>query len=121
MFVAHLLHERVEIVDSVIFSELTMYFEARMETIFKQLNLLGFPVKSWHRCRERFWRPVFPKTFIDLKICRIVVVCQLLKGQQNLVCFDCCKGVLIAEFWLTGKVVPFCFPEDAMREQYVTS
>ena len=34
------------------------------------------------------------------KDCRLAVVCQLLKGQKNLVCFNYLKGVLTAKLWL---------------------
>ena len=42
----------MEVVDSVIFSQLIMDFEARLEKIFKQLEVFRFPVERGHRCRE---------------------------------------------------------------------
>ena len=73
--------------------------------IFEELKLCRFPVKRGHRCRERFGQ--FGKSVdIVMEICRIFVVCQLLKGQQNLVCFNRRRGILI---------------DDVLEEQYVTS
>ena len=43
----------MEVVDSVIFSQLIMNFEARLEKIFEQLKLLRFPVELSHRRRQR--------------------------------------------------------------------
>ena len=45
-------HERMEVVDSVLFSQLIMDSEARLQKIFKQLELFGLPVERGHRCRE---------------------------------------------------------------------
>ena len=42
-----------------------------------------------------------------MKVRKIVGICQLLKGQQNLVCLDRRSGVLAAELRLTGSVVVF--------------
>ena len=40
---------------------------------------------------------------------------QLLKGQQNLVCFNCCRGILTAKLWLTCGARPFsCFPDEVL-------
>ena len=80
--------------------------DARLEKIFKQLKLFSFPVKHGHRCWERFWQ--FGNSVdIVMKICKIVVVCQLLKSQQDLVCFDRRRGILTAELRLTGRAVLF--------------
>ena len=38
--------------DSVLFSQLVMKFEARLEKVFKQLDFLKFPRQIGHRCRE---------------------------------------------------------------------
>ena len=45
-----------------------------------------------------------------MKVRRIVLICQLLEGQQNLVCFDRRRGVLTAELRLTGGAVLFLLP-----------
>ena len=82
-----------------------MIFEARLEKIFKQLNILRFPVKRGHSCGEWLWQ--FGSSVDVMKVSRIVVICQMLKGQQNLVCFDCRRCILTAELLLTGGVVLF--------------
>ena len=81
-----------------------MKFEVRLENVLEKLKLLRFPVRRWHRCGERFWQ-LGKSLDIVLKNCRIVVVCQLLKGQQNLVCVDRSRGILTAELQLTGTAV----------------
>ena len=96
----------MEVVDSVIFSQLIMSFETRLEQIFKPLKLLRFPVERGNRCRERLWQ-IGSSVDIDMELSRIVVVCQLLKGQQNLVCFDRRRGILTAELRLTGMAALF--------------
>ena len=40
----------MEVIDSVMFGQLIMNFEARLEKIFKQLKFFRFPVRCWHRC-----------------------------------------------------------------------
>ena len=110
----------MEVVETVMFSELIMSFEARLEKIFKQLKLLTFPVERGHRCCERFWQ-IGNSIDIIMKVCRIVVICQLLKGQQDLVCFNRRRGILTSELQLTGGAFFFCFPEDLLGEQFVTS
>ena len=83
-----------------------MTFEARLEKIFKHLKLLRFPVKRGHRCGESLWQFANSVDAI-LKVCRIIVICQLLKGQQSLICFDCRRGNLTAVLPLTGKTALF--------------
>ena len=83
-----------------------MNFKARLQKILKQLKLLRFRVERGHRCRERLWQ--FENSFdIFFEICRIVVVCQLLKDQRNLVCFDRRRGIRTAKLRLTGRTVLF--------------
>ena len=86
-------------------SHLVLNFEACLEKIFKQLRLLRFPVKCWHRC-------VVVSDFGNLETLLILfwkiselLVCQLLKGQQQFVCFDRRRGVLSAELRLTDRAV----------------
>ena len=94
------------VVDSVTITQLFMYFEAQLEKIFKQLELLRFFVKCWPCCGERFWQ--FGNSVdIVMEICRIVVVRQLLKGQQNLVCCNRRRDIFTVELRLTGRVVLF--------------
>ena len=96
----------MEVVYSVLFSQLNMDFDARLENIFKQLKILRVPVERGHRCRE--WLRQFGNSVnIDMETCRIVVVCQLLKGQQNLICVNCRRGILTAELRLTCRVALF--------------
>ena len=57
-----------------------------------------------HRCRE--WHGQLADSLNNvMNICRVAVVCQLLEGQQKLVCFNCRRGVFTAELRLTGKTV----------------
>ena len=42
----------MEVVDSVLFSQLIKNFEARLENIFKQFELSRFAVERGHRCRR---------------------------------------------------------------------
>ena len=44
----------MEVIDSVLFSQLIMDFEACLEKIVKQLQLVGFPIERRHHCLERF-------------------------------------------------------------------
>ena len=44
------------VVDFVIFSQLILDFEARLEKIYKQLEIFRFAVERGHRCQERFWQ-----------------------------------------------------------------
>ena len=73
----------------------------------KQLKFFRFSIERGHRCCTclgQFGNNVF----IVMENCRIVFVCQLLKGQQNLVCFNCRRGVFTAAEWrLTGTAVLF--------------
>ena len=77
------LHERMDVVDAVPFSPLILDFEARLEKISKQLKLRRFPFERGHRCRERFWQFGF-SVHLGMEVCRIVVICQLLKRQQKI-------------------------------------
>ena len=78
----------MEVTDSVIFGQLIVNFEARLEKLFKQLKFLRFPVKREHRCSEGF-RHFRDFTDVVVESGCIGVRRQLLKGQQNLVCFNC--------------------------------
>ena len=96
----------MEVVDSVLFSQLIMNFEAVWKKVFKRLELFRFPVERGHRCRERLWK--FGNSVdIIMKLCRINVFCQLLKSQQNLIFFTYRGDIFTAELWLTRKVVLF--------------
>ena len=96
----------MEVIDSVILRQLNMKFEANLEKIFRQLELFRFSNKRGHRCGEWLWQ--FGNSDDNImKVCRIVVICQLLKGHQHSVCFDRRRGVFTAELRLTGKTVLF--------------
>ena len=103
----------MEVVDSVLFSQLNMDFEARSKKIFKPLQLFKFPVELGHHCQEWLWQF---GSFVNIvmEICRIVVVCQL-KGQQTLVCFNHRRSILTAELRLAGGVVPFLLSLRCIR------
>ena len=114
----------MEVIDSVLFSQLIMNFETRWEKTFKQLELFRFPVERGHRCRKWLWQ--FGNSInIVRKICRIVVICQFLKRQKNLVYFDRRRGVFTAELRLTGGGVLFLLPWGytwgAVRDFFVSS
>ena len=80
-------------------------FEARLK-IFKLLKLRKYPVERWHCCSEWLWQ--FGNSVNNvMEFCKTLVVCQLVKGHQNLVCFDRRRGILTAELRLTGRVVVF--------------
>ena len=95
---------RKEVVNSVIFSQLVLNFEPLLEKVFDQFILLRFPVKRWHRCVEQLWQ-IGKSIKSVLRICRIVVVRQLLKSQHNLVCFGRRRCVFTADLRLTGRAV----------------
>ena len=114
----------MQVIDSVFFSMLIVFFEARLEKIFKQLKFLRFPVKCGHRCGKWLWQ--FGNSVdVIMKVRRIAVICQLLEGQQNLVCFDRRRGILAAELRLTGRTVLFLLSwkctRGALRDFLVNS
>ena len=113
-------HERMEVVNSVLLCQLIVGFETRLEQIFKQLEVFRFPVKLWRRCRKWLWQFGNFVTIV-MEFCRIIVVCQLLTCQQNLVCLNCLRGVFAAKLELTCWAVLFCSPKDVLGEQYTTS
>ena len=64
----------MEVVNSLLLSQLIMNFETRLEQIFKQLELFRFPVERGHRCRKRLWQ--FGNSVnVVVETCRIVVIC----------------------------------------------
>ena len=99
-------HKRMEVVDSVLLCQLIVNFETRLEQIFKELELFRFPVKRRHRCRKWLCQFGNPINFV-MELCRIVVVCQLLKCQQNLVGLIRRRGVSAAKLRLTCRAVLF--------------
>ena len=102
------------VVDSVLFSQLIINFKACLEKIFKQLELFRSLVERGHRCRQRLWQ--FGISFnIVMEICRNVVICQLLKVQQNLICFNRRGGIRSAKLRMTDRAVPFLLSSRCTR------
>ena len=64
----------MEVVNSVLLSQLIMNFETRLEQIFKQLELFRFPVERGHRFPKRQWQ-VGNSGNVVVEICGIVVSC----------------------------------------------
>ena len=107
----------MEVVDSVIFSQLIVQFKARLEKITKDIKRLRFSVKCWHRYWKRLWQ-LGNAVDIVMKIYGIVVVYQLMKDQQKMVYSKYCSGILTAKMLLTGKaVLSFGLLELYLRER----
>ena len=64
----------MEVVDSVLFSQLIEDFEARLEKIFKQLEFFRSPVQGGYRCRKGLCQSGNSVNIV-MEICRNVVVC----------------------------------------------
>ena len=71
------------------------FFQTDLQTI--QIFLISH---QKHRFREGFGQFRCSVNVI-FEIVRITLTCQLLKGQQNLVCFSWRRSVLTAKLWLT--------------------
>ena len=96
-------HKRAEIVCFVFFRELIVDFRTQLEQIFDQFEFFWIPVKDGHCCCEGFGQ--FRDSIdVVVRFGRVVVSCQMLKGQQNLVCFTFRISVFTAELWLTCGV-----------------
>ena len=85
-----------ETVDFFVFSQLIMKIDPRLEEIFKQFNFVRFPVKHEQCCGEILC-PLGILVHVVVEVGGVAIASQLFKGQQNLVCFNCCRGVTIAE------------------------
>ena len=98
----------MEVLESVIFSQLFLNYEARLEKVLKQLKFRRLPVKRGHCCGERFWQF---GDYVDnvMEFFRVDFARHLRKVQQNFVCFDRRWGVPTAELQLIGRAVPFLF------------
>ena len=95
-------NEWVKIVFLVFLRELFVNFRTRLEQISKQFKVLWFPIKDNPCCCHGFgqlWYSV--NVFVENG--RIAVTCKLLKGQQNLIFFNCRWGVFAAKLWLTCR------------------
>ena len=93
-------HERVEVVCYVFFRQLVVNLQICLEQIFKQLEFLYFSIKCGHCTCEGFGK-FRVSTDVVVEFGGITVRRQLVKGQQNLVCFNCRRGVLTAKLLLT--------------------
>ena len=112
-------YQRVEVIDSVIFSQLVVDFEACLEKIINQLRLLLFPVKRGHCSGKWLWQ-LGNSVNVASKVCIIAIVCQLLKGQK-IALLRSSQGGFTAELQFTCREGFFCLPKDVPREQYVIS
>ena len=74
------LMKRVEVVIPVIFSQLVMNFEARLEKVFKQLKLLGFSV-------DQTWASLWGAILATWKFC---LFCY--ESLQNCCCLPTAGG-----------------------------
>ena len=90
----------VEVVYFVSLRKLIVDFETCLEQILKQFEFLWFSVKGGHSCIEGLG-PFRSSIKVVNEIGRNTVTCKFLRGQQNLVCFNCRRGVLTADFWLS--------------------
>ena len=83
----------------VFFRELVVDLKSCLEQIFKQFEFLWLPVKV-RIVVVRDLGNFENMLMLFSKIGRITVTRQLLKGKQNLVCFNCCMGLFTAKLWL---------------------
>ena len=110
----------MEVVDSVIFSQLILNFEARLKKIFKQLKLLRFLVKRGHRCAKWLWQ-LGNSVDVTMKVCSIVIFANCWRANKTWSAFTVAGVISLRNFgWLLERFF-FCFPEDVLGEQYVTS
>ena len=75
---------------SAVLSHLDVHFQIYLENVFKQVKLLCFPFK---RGDQWVWQ-LGNLANAAIEVCRNAIVCQLLKGQQNWICFDRRTGVV---------------------------
>ena len=80
--------------------QLVVGFQTCVEQIFKQFDFLWFFIECGHCSCEGF-KQFWDSIDVVVEIGWITVRRQLLKGQQNLVCFNSRKGVFTAKLWLT--------------------
>ena len=59
-----------------------------------------FSIKSRCCCNEGLGQFRYSVNVV-VETGRITMTCQLLKGKQNLLCFNCRRGVLTAKLWMT--------------------
>ena len=96
---------------SVFFCELVGNFQTSLEEIFKQFKLFWFPIKKRHCCLDGFGHFLYSVKVV-VEIGKIAVTCKLLKGEQNLVWFNCRSGVITANLWLICGARLFWLPEE---------
>ena len=93
-------HERVEVVYFVFSVTWLWFFKLDWNRSSNKSNFSGFPSKGGQCCCEGIWQ-FWDSTDVVVAIGCITVRHQLLKGQQNLICFSCRRCVLTAKLWLT--------------------
>ena len=98
----------MEVVYFVLFGMLIVIFQTCLEQISKQFEFLRFPIKGGH-CRCEGFRLFRDSVDVVVEIGRIIVSRQLLKGQQNLVCFNFHRGFFTAKLCLTCGVCLLLF------------
>ena len=101
-------HKRAEVIYLVICCELPVSVWTCFEETFKHFKFLWLPTDCRQCCCERFWQ-FRNSDIVKVEVRRIAAARQLLKGQQNLVCFNCRRGVLTAKMWLTCGARPLLF------------
>ena len=94
------MHERVEAVYFVFLCQLGVDFWIFVEQVFRQFDFYLFSIKCG-QCSCTGFRQLWESIDVVVEIGWITVRRQLLKGQQNLVCFNCLWGVPTEELWLT--------------------
>ena len=77
-----------------------MNFQTCLEQILKQFEFLWFSIDFGQCCCEEFGKFRGSVDFV-VEIGWVSVRRQVLKGQQNLVCFNCRMGVPTAKLWMT--------------------
>ena len=114
MFAAH--NHALESVVSLIC--VLLWVKCEFSSLFRKdlqtFQIFWFPVKSGHCGCEGFGQ--FRDSFdVVAEIGWITVRRQLLKGQQNLVCFNCHMGVFAVKMWLTCRPRLLFFPWRSSR------
>ena len=109
-------HERMERDYSVFVRELVANFQKQLEEIFQEIKFFRFTIKDRLCCCEGLGHFRYSVNVV-VETGRNTVTCQLLKGQQNPVSFNCCRGVLTAKLWLTCGPRLLCLPEEVPRKQ----
>ena len=114
------LHERVEVVDSVIFSQLIMNFDVRLEKVLKQRKLLRSPIKCWHRFGEQFWQ-IGILLILLWKFAEFLLFANCWRPKKIWSASTVARVSSLRKCGWPVEQLFFCFPEDVLGKQYVTS